>query len=58
MGRFAAGGRLGLLIGTAAAILAAVAVYLLLSILLRTVTREDMTLIPGGAKIARLLHMK
>ena len=58
LGRFAAGGRLGLLIGTGAAILVAVVVYLGLSILLRTVTKEDMALIPGGAKIARLLHMK
>ena len=58
LGRFAAGGRLGLLIGTGAAILVAVVVYLALSVLLRTVTREDMALIPGGAKIARLLHMK
>lgn len=52
------GGRLALLASTAAAILAAVLVYLLLSVLLRTVTKEDMTLIPGGAKIARLLRMR
>ena len=56
--RFMPGGRLGLLLAAAAAILAAVAVYLVLSILLRTVTKEDMALIPGGGKIARLLHMK
>ena len=41
-----------------AAILAAVAVYLVLSILLRTVTKEDMALIPGGKRIARLLHFR
>lgn len=51
-------GRLGLLLATMPAILLAVLVYLLLSILLRTVTKEDMALIPGGAKIARFLHMK
>ena len=51
-------GRLGLLLSVFPSILAAVVVYLLLSIALRTVTKEDMALIPGGAKIARLLHMK
>ena len=51
-------GRLGLLLSVFPAILAAVAIYLVSSILMRTVTKEDMALIPGGAKIARLLHMK
>ena len=51
-------GRLGLLLSVFPAILAAVAIYLVSSILMRTVTKEDRALIPGGAKIARLLHMK
>lgn len=51
-------GRLGALLAVLPAILAAVAVYLVLTVLLRTVTKEDMALIPGGAKLARLLHMR
>ena len=56
--RFFPNGRIGLLLAVFPSILAAVAVYLLASVLLRTVTKEDMALIPGGAKIAGLLHMK
>ena len=40
------------------AILAAVAVYLVLAIVMRMITREDRRLIPGGEKIARILHMR
>ena len=58
VGRLAAHGRLVLMAALFAAILAAVAVYLVLSILLRTVTKEDMALIPGGKRIARLLHFR
>ena len=58
VGRLAAHGRLALMAALFAAILAAVAVYLVLSILLRTVTKEDMALIPGGKRIARLLHFR
>ena len=50
--------RLGALIAMCAAILAAVVVYLAAAIALRAVTREDMKLIPGGEKIARILHMR
>lgn len=39
------------------AILLAVLVYLVLTVTLRMITREDMALIPGGDKIARLLRM-
>ena len=56
--RFAPPGRLGLLLTAAPTILIAVVIYLMLSVLLRTVTKEDMALIPGGQKIARLLRMK
>ena len=52
------GGRLHLLLSMLVSIAAAVAVYLFLSISLRTVTREDMKLIPGGEKIAKILHMR
>jgi hypothetical protein len=40
------------------AIFAAVIVYLAAAIALRAVTKEDMKLIPGGEKIARLLRMR
>lgn len=36
----------------------AVLVYLVSAICLKAITKEDMKLIPGGAKIARLLHMR
>lgn len=39
------------------AIAAAVVIYLIATINMKTVTREDMAMIPGGDKIARLLHM-
>lgn len=50
--------RHGVLLALGAAIFAAVVVYLLAAISLRAVTREDMKLIPGGEKIARILHMR
>lgn len=40
------------------AVLAAVVVYLVSAIRLRAVTKEDMKLIPGGEKAARLLRMR
>ena len=39
------------------AILVAVAVYGILIIALRAITREDLTLMPKGEKIARILHL-
>ena len=50
-------GRLGTLLAMAVAILAAVVIYFVVVIASRTVTKEDMSLIPGGEKLARLLHM-
>ena len=50
--------RIGALIAMCAAILAAVVVYMMAAITLRAVTKEDMKLIPGGEKIARILHMR
>lgn len=40
-----------------AAVVAAVAVYGVLAIKLRAITAEDMSLIPGGSKVAKILHM-
>ena len=50
--------RLGTLIAMCAAILAAVVVYMIAAIFLKAVTKEDMKLIPGGEKIARILRMR
>ena len=38
--------------------LSAVAIYLFMTVALRTITKEDMKLIPGGEKLAKLLHMR
>jgi stage V sporulation protein B len=52
------GGRLALLICLIAAIAAAVIVYGILVIATKTVTREDMKLVPRGEKIANFLKIK
>ena len=52
------GGRLGNVVSLGAAILLAVIVYAVAAILSRSITREDMRLIPGGEKLANLLHMR
>lgn len=44
-------------IATLAAVLIAVVVYAALIIVLRTLTKEDLSLMPKGDKIARLLHI-
>ena len=46
------------LIGLVAAIGAAIIVYLLLTIVTRAITLDDMKLVPKGEKIAALLHIK
>jgi stage V sporulation protein B len=51
-------GSLGLALSLGLAILAAVIVYVAAAILSRSITKEDMRLIPGGEKIAKLLHMQ
>jgi len=51
-------GRMFMLLSMAAAILAAVAVYLLMVIKTRAITAEDMRLIPKGEKLAAILHIK
>ena len=40
------------------AIAAAVVVYLVFAIAMKMITKEDMHLIPGGEKIAKILHMR
>ena len=51
-------GAFGTLVALGLSIVLSVAVYLVLTILTRSISREDMALIPGGEKIARLLHMR
>ena len=53
-----AGSYMELLVSAGLAIAAAVAVYLVSIIAMRVITREDMSLIPGGAKLAGILHIK
>ena len=61
---FAASAAYGLLqdLGNVAAVLSAilfaVAVYVLLVLVLRVITREDLLMLPKGEKIADLLHLK
>ena len=40
------------------AMAAAVIVYLVSVVVLRGITKEDMKLIPGGEKAAKILHMR
>ena len=51
-------GRTGMLLCMFLAMAAAVLVYLICVVATSAVTREDLELIPGGAKIATVLHMK
>ncbi len=51
-------GRILLAAAMAGAILVAVIIYLVLVIVTGCITKEDMSLIPKGEKIARKLHMK
>ena len=51
-------GKLRMLICMVLAVGAAVLVYLAAVILSRSITNEDMKLIPGGEKVGRLLHMR
>ena len=50
--------RLPLLVCLAAAIVAAAAVYVVMVVVTRSVTLEDMKLIPKGEKLAKLLHIR
>lgn len=58
-GRFLGTGRyFGMAACAALAILAAVIVYVVSVIAMRVITKEDMSLIPGGEKVAKILHMR
>lgn len=50
--------KIGMLICMAVAVVVAIAIYLVTSILFRTVTNDDMKLIPGGEKVGKMLHMR
>ena len=58
LGRFLRGGYVKESLCTLLAVAVAVAVYLILVIALRMITREDLKLVPHGAKLARLLHIR
>ena len=45
-------------VATAGAILVGVVVYAILILALRTLTREDMEMMPGGKKLAKILHIR
>lgn len=58
-GRFlGTGSYFGMAACAALAILAAVIVYVVSVIAMRVITKEDMSLIPGGEKVAKILHMR
>ena len=44
-------------ISLALSMLAAMAIYMISTVSSRAISAEDMKLIPGGAKLARILHM-
>ena len=52
------GGRMMLAVPLGAAILLAVIVYVVMVVVTKSVTLEDMKLIPKGEKLAKLLHIK
>ena len=51
-------GRTHLLLGIFVSIAAAVVIYLFMTVILRTITKEDMKLIPGGEKLARIFRLR
>ena len=51
-------GRITMLLDMVVAIAAAVVIYVAMIVLTGAVTQEDMSMIPGGAKLGRLLHLK
>ena len=52
------GTKLGMLVCMAAAMAVAVVLYVVAVVVTRSITKEDLSLIPGGAKVAKLLRMK
>lgn len=57
LAKLLAANRLGNAVATLAAIVVAVAIYGVLVIVLRAITKEDLSLMPKGEKIARILHL-
>ena len=57
-GRFLTGGYVKESLATLVAIGAAVVVYLILVLVLRLITREDLKMIPKGDKIAAILRIR
>ena len=55
---FLHGGRMMMVLCLVVSMAMAIVVYLLLTVLLRMLTKEDMQMIPGGEKVAKLLHMR
>ena len=51
-------GRFGMLVAMAAAICAAAIVYALVAVATRAITKDDLSLIPGGEKIATVFHIR
>lgn len=51
-------GRMGLMISLLMAIVIGIVVYVILVVATRTLTKEDMKLVPKGEKIAKILHIK
>ena len=51
-------GRMMLVAALGAAIIIAIVVYVVMIVVTKSVTLEDMKLIPRGEKIAKLLHIK
>ena len=51
-------GKIGLALGMLLSIAAAVAVYMFAVIRTRCITGEDLQMIPGGAKVGRILHIQ
>lgn len=56
-GRFIGASRIGEAVSMLCAIAVAVIVYAIAAICLKTVTKDDMEMIPGGEKIAKILHI-
>ena len=57
LAKLLAANRMGNAISTLVAIVVAVVIYAVLVIMLRAITKEDLSLMPKGEKIARILHL-
>ncbi len=57
-GLLGTGDRIRMLLSMGLAVAAAVVVYVVCVIVFRCITKEDMKLIPGGEKVAKVLHMR